>query len=619
MTATASPALKAAAHLLQQGKLREAEAICRQALASDGAAALHLLGVIVHRQGRHAEAAKLIDRAIRAHPTAEMHAHLGFVRQAQREIAGAIDSFRRAYELQPDDARHAGWLGMALAQAGRPRDAIPLLERAQAELPSQIEFSAALGQAYQAEDDYLRAAACYRRVLAARPDAADILNNLGVVLKMLGETDEALACYRRAVELGLPNLQAHSNLLLTLSGDAACTPDEYLAEARRYGERASARATPFTSWRVERGEQEPRPLRVGIVSGDLRSHPVGYFLESVLAASDPARIEWHAFVTKDREDAVTARLRRHLASWQSIAALDDRTAATLIHDTAPHVLVDLSGHTSNTRLPVFAWRPAPVQVAWLGYFASTGVREIDWLLADAVSVQPGEERFYSERVMRLPDTRLCFTAPGDDEAGPVAPLPALANGHVTFGCFQNLNKVNDAVLTSWARVLLAVPGARLRVQSRGAAAPETRAPLLARFAAAGIPVERVTIAEPGARAAYFAAHAEVDFILDTFPYPGGTTTCEALWMGVPTLTLAGQTLLARQGAQLLTAAGLPDWIATDVDDYIARAAGFCADLPRLAQLRSGLRAQVAQSPLMDAPRFAAALTAALYRAWRETP
>lgn len=618
MSTPASPALKAAAHLLQQGKLREAETICRQALASDGAAALHLLGVIVHRQGRHAEAATLIGRAIRAQPTAGMHAHLGFVRQAQRDIAGALDSFRHAYELQPDDASHAGWFGMALAQAGNRQEAIPLLERAQAALPAQIEFSAALGQAYQAEDDHLRAAACYRRVLAARPDAADILNNLGVVLKMLGENDEALACYRRAVALGLPNLQAHSNLLLTLSGDAACTPEDYLAEARRYGERASARATPFATWRVERGEREPMPLRVGVVSGDLRSHPVGYFLESVVAACDPSRIAWHAFVTKDREDALTARLRRHFAGWQSIAALDDRAAATLIHEAAPHVLIDLAGHTSNTRLPVFAWRPAPVQVAWLGYFASTGVREIDWLLADAVSVPAGEERYYSERIMRLPDTRLCFTAPGDDEAGPVAPLPALANGHVTFGCFQNLNKVNDAVLGLWARVLDAVPGARLRVQSRGAAVPETQAPLLARFAAAGIPAARVTIAEPGARAAYFAAHSGVDFILDTFPYPGGTTTCEALWMGVPTLTLAGRTLLARQGAQLLTAAGLPEWIAADGDDYVARAAGFCADLPRLAQLRAGLRAQVAQSPLMDAPRFATALTEALYRAWQET-
>lgn len=611
-------ALHLASQLLQRGQLREAETVCRQILAADPRqpGALHLLGLIAHRQGNHAAAVDFLQRALRIKPAADIHAHLGLVHQSRHDPAAAAAAFRHALALQPDNARYAGWLGMTLLQCGQREEGVALLVTALAALPEQVEFNAALGQAWQAQEKYPEAAACYRRVLQARPEASDIQNNLGVVLTMLGQTTEAQRCFRTAVAQGLPDLQAHSNLLLALSADDSCTLAAYLAEARRYGERASARARPFNSWAVDRGERAPRPLRVGVLSGDLRSHPVGYFFESMLEHSDPARVQWHAWVTKDRADALTERIRPRFAGWRSIAGLGDEAAAKLIHDDAPHILLDLAGHTSNTRLPVFAWRPAPVQAAWLGYFASTGVKEMDYLVADRLSVPENERSNYSERICYLPDTRLCFTAPAAEEAGDVAELPALARGHVTFGCFQNLNKVNDRVLALWARVLAAVPGSRLRVQSRGAATEEARAPLLARFAAAGIGADRVLIAEPGSRPAYFAAHAEVDMILDTFPYPGGTTTCEALWMGVPTLTLPGHTLLSRQGAQLMTAAGLPDWIARDEADFVPRAAAICADLPQLALLRAGLRAQVARSPLMDAPRFAAALTDALERMWR---
>jgi protein O-GlcNAc transferase len=297
-----------------------------------------------------------------------------------------------------------------------------------------------------------------------------------------------------------------------------------------------------------------------------------------------------------------------------LTGLSDEAAARLIHADGVHVLIDMSGHTGYNRLPVFAWKPAPVQVSWLGYFATTGVAEIDYLLADQVGVPEARQAQFTESLWYLPDTRLCFTAPAADLA--VAPLPALANGRITFGCFQNLTKVNEGVLELWGKVMAALPDATLRLQCKQFSEPALVAQLQQRLQRHGIDPARVATHGSAQRAAYLAAHAEVDMILDTFPYPGGTTTCEALWMGVPTLTLAGDSLLARQGASLLSAAGLAQWVANSQEEYVAKAVAFASDLPELAALRAGLREQVLASPLFDAPRFARHFEEALWGMWQ---
>jgi hypothetical protein len=286
----------------------------------------------------------------------------------------------------------------------------------------------------------------------------------------------------------------------------------------------------------------------------------------------------------------------------------------MIHAEGLHVLVDLSGHTKNNRLPVFAWKPAPVQVSWLGYFATTGVAEMDYLLADETGVPESHREDFTETIWYMPDTRLCFTPPEYDL--PISLLPALGNGYLTFGCFQNLAKLGDEVLSAWGEILTALPSARLRLQSKQLDNPTVQAALRLRLHQYGIDPSRVAMHGSTSRETYLSAHAEVDVILDTFPYTGGTTTSEALWMGVPTVTLAGDTLLSRQGASLLAAAGLEDWIATSEAGYVAKAIALAADLPRLARLRAGLRTQALASPLFDAPRFARNLEAALWGMWQ---
>lgn len=265
----------------------------------------------------------------------------------------------------------------------------------------------------------------------------------------------------------------------------------------------------------------------------------------------------------------------------------------------------------GNRLPLFARKPAPLQISWLGYFATTGLSEMDYVLVDPVGLPAGAEEHFVETPCFLPDSRLCFTPPLD--APPVAPLPALSAGHLTFASFQNLNKLGDDVLTLWRDLMEALPQARLRLQC--AQCPEQETVLHERLLRHGFPLERIALHRTASRSEYFRAYAEVDLILDTFPYPGGTTTCEALWMGVPTLTLAGKSLLERQGASLLHAAGLADWIAEDRASYLEKAIAATRNLTALAALRARLREQVQNSALVDAPRFATHFATTLWTLW----
>jgi predicted O-linked N-acetylglucosamine transferase (SPINDLY family) len=279
------------------------------------------------------------------------------------------------------------------------------------------------------------------------------------------------------------------------------------------------------------------------------------------------------------------------------------------------ILIDLSGHTGDNRLPMFAWKPAPVQVTWLGYFATTGVAAIDYLIADPWTLPKSEESSFSETIWRVPETRLCFTPPAI--LLNVTPPPMLVNGHITFGCFNNLTKMNEQVVALWARILAAVPNSRLYLKARALGEVAVQQSVMKRFAEHGIDPQRLTLETYVPRANYLEAYNQIDIALDPFPYTGGTTTVEALWMGVPVLTLAGKQFLARQGVGLLMNAGLPEWVASDQDDYLSRAIAHASDMQRLASLRAGLRQQVLASPIFDASRFARYFEAALRGMWEK--
>jgi predicted O-linked N-acetylglucosamine transferase (SPINDLY family) len=529
----------------------------------------------------------------------------------ERQGKPVLHAFQQAVRCRPNDAEAHNNLGFALHLLGRHVEAAAYCRRAILLRPDFAEAYNNLGNALNDSGQASEALTNYQKALSLKPNFVEAHHNLGNALNMLGRVDDAIMSYRRALQLDPSFATVHSDLLFSMGYIAQSTPADYLAEAQNFGRMASQNVAKFSAWQCS---PHPLRLRVGVLSGDLREHPVGYFTESLLEKLVSHRVELVAYTNNAKEGDLTLRIKPHFTYWREIYALGDRAAAKLIHDDAIHILLDLSGHTAHNRLPVFAWKPAPVQVTWLGYFASTGVAEVDYLLADAHMVPSPEESHFTETIWRLPDSYLCFTPPGLNLA--VGQLPALLSGKITLGCFNNLTKVNDAVIALWVRVLLAIPGSCLFLKTLQLNDTDTCDTIRRKFAALGVAADRLLLEGSLPRVELLAAYQRVDIALDPFPYPGGTTSMEALWMGVPVLTKRGDRFLSHMGESILHHAGLPDWIARDEDDYVAKAIQFAGDLPKLAALRAGLRQQVLASPLFDAPRFARNFEAALWGMWR---
>lgn len=577
------PPIESALALQHAGRFAEAALAYRQILAVDPnhADALHLLGLVALHDGDYAQATELIMRALSQHESEIFYGNLGNALAARGMRAAAVESFRQAIALNGDYIPAHNNLGNMLRDLGQFAEAVE----------------------------------CFKKVIALKPDYAEAHNNLANALVDLGELDAAIDTYRHAISLRPDLLEARSNMLFILSYREGQHCADYLAEATRFGRAATAQAKPYTDWNVPLIASRSGPLRVGFVSGDLKVHPTGHFLESVLEHIDRRRIELVAYPTRRNADELTERIKPRFAAWTSLASLNDEQAARRIRDDRIDVLVDLSGHMNCNRLPLFAWRPAPVQASWLGYFASTGMHEIDYVLGDRHVLPDGSQAQFTEAVWRLPDSYLCFTPPAERVA--VAPLPLAANGHVTFGCFNHLMKVNDAVVAVWARILRAVPNARLFLKAKQLDDASARDATRARFASHGIDANRLILEGRSPRAQYFEAYGRVDIALSPFPYPGGTTSVEGLWMGVPVLCLRGDRFLSNICTSMLHSADLADWIADDHDDYVTKAIAFAADTSRLAALRIGLREALLASPLCDAARFARNLEAAFEGIWRE--
>ena len=613
-----------AVHHHQAGRLPEAEALYRQLLAAEPnlPAGWHNLGLIAHQTGRPEEAVACFERALEIQPdlAGALSAGLAAARFAlavKHQQSGRPQEAEALYQriLAVHPALPAGWhnLGLIAHQAGRPLEAVAHFERALALRPDDAETHRHLGNAFLSLERIVEAAACYRRVLEIRPDDAAAHFELGNALLLgYGHAEEAAAHYRRALAIKPDLARARHNLLFALHHDARHPPGYLLEQARTYGEIAGRAASlRFSSWLCA-----PRPerLRVGLVSGDLRDEPVGYFLENLLRHVDPARLELAAYPTHRAEDALTARLRSHCAVWRPLHEHDDDAAARLIHADGVHVLFDLSGHTAGTRLPVFLRRPAPIQVSWLGYSATTGIAEMDYLLGDSHVVPAGEEAHFSETVWRLPDSYLCFTPP--DATPEAGPPPVLSSGRITFGSRNNLAKMTDDVVALWARVLEAVPGSRLLLKAKQLGDAAVRDITRRRFAARAIASERLILEGHAPRASHLAAYHRIDIALDPFPYNGTTTSVEALWMGVPVIVRRGDRFISRVGESIVRSVGLTGWIAGDDDEYVAKAMAHAANPEALAGLRAGLRQRMLASPLLDAPRFARNFEAALWKMWR---
>ncbi|MGN6134436.1 MAG: O-linked N-acetylglucosamine transferase family protein, partial [Aureliella sp.] len=405
---------------------------------------------------------------------------------------------------------------------------------------------------------------------------------------------------------------AHDGYLMCWQYHPEVTPERLLEEHLNWNQK-QAEMVPARSEFSARPASAQR-LRLGFVSADLGAHPVGYFTLNVLESLDRDRFAIHVYSDRVGRDAVAQRIEKRADQWLDSAAMSDKSLSQRIGEDRIDILFDLAGHTAQNRLLVFARRAAPIQITWAGYVGTTGVKNMDYLLADRFHLPPGQEKHYCERVLRMPHGYICYSPPADSP--PVGPLPALTNGYVTFGAMCNPTKVNAAVLSAWGRVLQAVPGSRLLLCYKGWPDVTNRRRVVEALDAFGAG-ERVEFRQRSGPAEVMASYGEVDLALDTFPYSGGLTACEAIWMGVPTITLPGSTFAGRHSLSHLSNVGLVQCIASDLDDYVARAVEQASRLDELAELRKGLRNQMAASPLCDGARFAADFAQVLEQAVRE--
>jgi len=586
---------------------------------SDAIASRHVAaGFELHRAGDVAAAARSYEAAIAVAPDhGDARYLLALVEMSRGQFEAARGHIRFAVRADPANAHYLFANGEIARELNDIGEAISAFEAAIAIDASDAQRWAQLGDLRFAAGCPMAAERDARMAIRLDPTLQSAWHLLGESLRAQARSVRALDCYKEATRLGAVYGPAAESFLMTLNFCDALTPAAVAAEHRRigglvgsWGERGEADAP----WRVDPAALSgSRPLRVGYVSPDFGMHVVSFFIEPVLAAHDRGAVEVFCYFAAPNDDPQSARVKAHAAHWRSLVGLDDRAAAELIRADGLDVAVDLSGHTRGNRLAVFARRVAPVQATWLGYPNTTGVPAIDYRFTDSYCDPPGStETLHSERLWRLDGGFIAYRP--RPEAPPVTALPARDNGHITFGCFNSPAKITDTCLRLWAQLLDRVGGARLLLKGKGFDEPQLALELLERFEALGGDSTRVDL--HGGRPSFvehLSSYGMVDIALDSYPYHGTTTTCEALMMGVPVVSLAGLAHASRVGASLLSRAGHPEWVATSADEYVAIAAALAADVDFLAQTRSGLRWKLSSSALGDVTLIARALEAA-YRA-----
>jgi predicted O-linked N-acetylglucosamine transferase (SPINDLY family) len=639
----------------QAGQLNEAESLYRQILAVEPrhAESLHHLGLIAHQVGRNDLVVDLIrqahalrpdypealnnlgnalkdrgqlDEATAAyrqaialrHDYPEAYSNLGIALAGKGQFDEAIAAYGQTIALNPGYPEAYNNLGNALGDKGQLDEAIAAYHQAIAVQPDYAEAYCNLGVAMAGKGQPDDAIAAYRQAIALQPDYPEAYCNLGGALKDEGQLDEAIIAYRQALAMKPDYFDAHGNLVFVMICHPGFDASAIAEEHRRWNQ---LHAEPLRSFIEPHGnDRSPsRRLRIGYVSPDFRAHAVGYNILPLLTHHKPQEFEIFCYAGVARPDVLTERFRACASHWRSTVGFTDEQLVATIREDRIDILVDLSLHTANNRLRVFARKPAPVQVTFAGYPGITGLTAIDYRLSDPYLDPPGmDESIYSEHTVRLPRSWWCYD-PFDCNDIPVSSLPALSNGFVTFGCLNNFCKVSDSVLRLWAGALRAVPDSRLLLM-----APEGghRQHILDLLEQEDIASERIGFVTEQPRRKYLELYHRIDLGLDTLPYNGHTTSLDSLWMGVPVVTLVGQTVVGRAGLCQLMNLGHPELIAQTSEEFVRIAAELAGDIPRLMQLRSTLRERMEQSPLMDAAGFAHDIEAAyrtMWRTWCEQP
>jgi protein O-GlcNAc transferase len=648
-------------------------------LAPEDPTVLHLLGVVKDLQGYSSEAVRLIRQSLTHDSSrAVVHNDLGLACQSLGQWQDSVQAFRDAIRLAPDfieamynlarslasqekndealqwakrvarsmphvsEAHHL--VGSILDVMNRSQEAIPFLEQALTIKPNSVPTMLELAGMYLNEKQYAMAhqviahgaqytgdavslwkswaetarnrnqfyvaMQAYLEASKYAPDDADVWYRLGLVYLGVAELAKAIHAFEQAFTRQPDRADIKSFAISVQHFLPEITP-QTISDVTREWMRKAFPSQPYSDYRPNLDPN--KKLRVGFISSDMRAHPVGFFLMPLVVSSDPSKIEWLGYHNDANDDFMTQALQKQMTKWCSIHAHTDAQVAAMIAQDQVDILIDLNGHTVQNRLSVMALKPAPVQMTWLGYFNTTGVDAIDYIISDSTVIREGEDSPYCEKPLRLPDAYLCFAPPGF-ALEPNA-LPALKNGYVTFGSTNYMSKLNDDVLRVWAEILHGVTDSRLLIRNPSLSDHQLQGVLRKKFATYGIEPDRIGFLGKAEKEEFIQTYHEIDILLDPFPYNGGTTTAEALWMGVPVVTLSGDRFVSRVSHTMLKQLDMEDWVVHNKADYIAKAIQKACDKQALVVLRSTLRKTLMESPLCHASRFADHFTAALRNAW----
>ena len=590
--------------LTSMGRHTEALEAARNAVLIDqyNAEALLNLGVALRNQQRYNEAKDSYRAAIALKPSLiQAYVNLGNLYRITGELDRSIELCEGAIEQGLATPTLKLCLALSKRDAGYLYEARALCLEVLKSDPDHADahnnLAVILIDAGLLEQAFSHCLSAIR----LKPDFAEAYCNMGLICRDSGFPERAISYYRRAIKLNPDYFVALNNILFAINCCYRYRPrlaDHYARQFRKLCKRSRS-GSQYQSWTKK---PLPAPIKVGLVSGDFGLHPVGYFLKSFLPKVDPKRLTMIAYSTKCRNDPVSKELLCSFSGFHRVDHLTDRDAAALIHAHQIDVLFDLSGHTLFNRLPILSYRPAPVQASWLGYFATTGLDEIDYIVGDRVNLPQIDQVQFREEIITLPTIYYSFSAP--DPSPDISALPARRTKSITFGCFNSLAKLNQQVIACWAEILKVVSNSRLFLKARQYQDRQTVERISERFNLLGVDPSRVLFEAHSDRTSYLESYARVDMALDPFPYPGGTTTLEALWMGVPTLSRSGDRLIGRSADMILRAVGLTEWLAKSTKDYIEKAVCFSGHVDYLESLRAQLRDRLRHSKLMDAALFA---------------
>lgn len=606
--------LQLALHYQQLGEWQSAETLLRQVLQGE----LHNnnefcmiaythLGMVLTAQDRTSEALECYQRAVVLNPQdARAHYNLGNLLREQKQWQEAIDCYQQAIRLNPTLVEAYNNLGNVWRNQNQLAEAVACFQKALTVNPTHAKTYYNLGMALTGLSKFTEALTCYQRALTLNSNyAPQIYHGQGVTLYYQGKIPEAITSFKKAVAMKPTYTNAHSNLLMALNYTTEYNRATMFIEHQQFNEQQAKPLAVFI--KPHHHDHNPqRQLKIGYVSQDFRKHSVAYFIEPILAHHDPRQVEIYCYYNNFQPlDETTERLQQYTAGWRNCLELSDEALAEQIREDKIDILVDLTGHTGYNRLLVFARQPAPVQVTYLGYSNTTGLTAIDYRLTDGYADPEGiADPFSSETLVRMPHSYFCYSPADETLSAPLSPLPALTNNYLTFGSFNNCAKLSPEILNWWGQLLTTLPDAKLLVKSKSLEDTSTRQALQDHFARYGITLDRLILTGfAQGMNDHLRVYSQVDIALDSFPYNGATTTCESLWMGIPVVTLVGETHVARMGLSILSTVGLTELIATTPEEYLNICINLANQKEHLQRLRATMRERLQASPLMDAASF----------------